>query len=156
MGHAAANYRDGDADGFDTISGYIGSDLACTVEVERLRSKAFGLVSSISFATCTRRPVADVRTAIRSYSSGPLADAAPGHRELLRRAPGRYESSGFRYEVRLEGPAKLRKVRTSTTIPSVSALHTRLGVSVREYRELEAGTLVAGAEPLDVQVRRCR
>ena len=39
MERAAAHYRDGDADGFDTISRYVGPDLACTVEVERLRSK---------------------------------------------------------------------------------------------------------------------
>jgi ketosteroid isomerase-like protein len=42
MERAAALYRDGDADGFDTISKYVGPDLACTVEVERLRSKVGG------------------------------------------------------------------------------------------------------------------
>jgi uncharacterized protein (TIGR02246 family) len=42
MERAAAPYRDGDADGFDTISKYVGPDLACTVEVERLRSKVGG------------------------------------------------------------------------------------------------------------------
>jgi ketosteroid isomerase-like protein len=42
MERAAAHYRDGDADGFDTISRYVGPDLACTVEVERLRSKVGG------------------------------------------------------------------------------------------------------------------
>jgi ketosteroid isomerase-like protein len=42
MQRAAALYRDGDADGFDTISKYVGPDLACTVEVERLRSKIGG------------------------------------------------------------------------------------------------------------------
>ena len=42
MERAAALYRDGDADGFDTIARYVGPDLACTVEVERLRSKVGG------------------------------------------------------------------------------------------------------------------
>jgi ketosteroid isomerase-like protein len=42
MERAAALYRDGDADGFDTISKHVGPDLACTVEVERLRSKVGG------------------------------------------------------------------------------------------------------------------
>jgi ketosteroid isomerase-like protein len=42
MARAAASYRDGDADGFDTISKYVGPDLACTVEEERLRSKVGG------------------------------------------------------------------------------------------------------------------
>ena len=42
MERAAAHYRDGDADGFDTIARYVGPDLACTVEVERLRSKVGG------------------------------------------------------------------------------------------------------------------
>lgn len=42
MERAAALYRDGDAEGFDTISKYVGPDLACIVEVERLRSKVGG------------------------------------------------------------------------------------------------------------------
>jgi ketosteroid isomerase-like protein len=42
MERAAALYRDGGADGFDTISKHVGPDLACTVEVERLRSKVGG------------------------------------------------------------------------------------------------------------------
>ena len=42
MKRAAANYRDGEASGFDTMSKYVTSDLAYTVEVERLKSKVGG------------------------------------------------------------------------------------------------------------------
>ena len=39
MARAAANYRDGDASDFDTLSKHVAGDLAYLVEVERLRSK---------------------------------------------------------------------------------------------------------------------
>lgn len=42
MKRAAANYRDGDATGFETISKYVTPDLAYIVEVERLKSKVGG------------------------------------------------------------------------------------------------------------------
>ena len=42
MRRAAANYRDGEAVGFDAISKYVTADLAYVVEVERLRSKVGG------------------------------------------------------------------------------------------------------------------
>jgi ketosteroid isomerase-like protein len=42
MARAAAHYRDGEAVGFDAISSYVGPELACIVEVERLRSKVGG------------------------------------------------------------------------------------------------------------------
>ena len=42
MARAAANYRDGDAVGFDRVSEHVGPELACIVEVERLRSKVGG------------------------------------------------------------------------------------------------------------------
>jgi ketosteroid isomerase-like protein len=42
MARAAANYRDGDASAFETVSKHVAGDLACLVEVERLRSKVGG------------------------------------------------------------------------------------------------------------------
>jgi ketosteroid isomerase-like protein len=39
MERAAANYREGEAIGFDRVSAYATADLAYTVEVERLRAK---------------------------------------------------------------------------------------------------------------------
>jgi ketosteroid isomerase-like protein len=42
MERAATHYRDGEASGFDSISKYVGPDLAYIVEVERLRSKVGG------------------------------------------------------------------------------------------------------------------
>lgn len=42
MARAAANYRDGDASDFDTLSKHVAGDLAYLVEVERLRSKVGG------------------------------------------------------------------------------------------------------------------
>jgi ketosteroid isomerase-like protein len=42
MKRAASNYRDGEASGFDAISKYVAPDLACIVEVERLKSKVGG------------------------------------------------------------------------------------------------------------------
>jgi len=42
MARAAANYRDGDASAFDTVSKHVAGDLAYLVEVERLRSKVGG------------------------------------------------------------------------------------------------------------------
>lgn len=42
MERAASNYRDGDATGFESISRHVSPDLACIVEVERLRSKVGG------------------------------------------------------------------------------------------------------------------
>lgn len=42
MERAAANYKDGDAVTFDSIGKHVTADLACIVEVERLRSKVGG------------------------------------------------------------------------------------------------------------------
>jgi ketosteroid isomerase-like protein len=42
MERAASHYREGEASGFDEISRYVTSDLACIVEVERLKSKVGG------------------------------------------------------------------------------------------------------------------
>jgi ketosteroid isomerase-like protein len=42
MARAAANYRDGEASAFDTVSKHVAGDLAYLVEVERLRSKVGG------------------------------------------------------------------------------------------------------------------
>ena len=42
MARAAANYRDGDASAFDTVSKHVAGDLAYLVEVDRLRSKVGG------------------------------------------------------------------------------------------------------------------
>jgi len=42
MARAAANYRDGDASDFDTLSKHVAGGLAYLVEVERLRSKVGG------------------------------------------------------------------------------------------------------------------
>ena len=42
MARAADNYRDGDANAFDTVSKHVAGDLAYLVEVERLRSKVGG------------------------------------------------------------------------------------------------------------------
>jgi ketosteroid isomerase-like protein len=42
MDRAAANYRDGEATGFERISEYATADLAYTIEIERLRSKVGG------------------------------------------------------------------------------------------------------------------
>ena len=42
MARAAANYRDGEATGFDTVAQGIASDLAYTVEVENFRTKVAG------------------------------------------------------------------------------------------------------------------
>jgi len=42
MARAADNYRDGEASAFDTVSKHVAGDLACLVEVERLRSKVGG------------------------------------------------------------------------------------------------------------------
>ena len=42
MERAASHYLDGDATGFDAIARYVSPDLACIVEVERLRSKVGG------------------------------------------------------------------------------------------------------------------
>jgi ketosteroid isomerase-like protein len=42
MQRAASHYRGGEASGFDEISRYVTADLACIVEVERLKSKVGG------------------------------------------------------------------------------------------------------------------
>jgi ketosteroid isomerase-like protein len=42
MQRAASHYREGEASGFDEISRYVTADLACIVEVERLKSKVGG------------------------------------------------------------------------------------------------------------------
>jgi ketosteroid isomerase-like protein len=42
MARAAANYRDGEATGFDAIAQSVASDLAYTVEVENFRTKVAG------------------------------------------------------------------------------------------------------------------
>ncbi len=50
MEHAAANYREGEAIGFDRVSAYATADLAYTVEVERLRAKVGGAAEHASLA----------------------------------------------------------------------------------------------------------
>lgn len=42
LDRAAEKYRDGEAVGFENVSTVIGSDLACTVEVERYRARVGG------------------------------------------------------------------------------------------------------------------
>jgi len=54
MARAAANYRDGEAMGFDTVVQNVGSDLAYTVEVENFRTKVAGGADLVPIALrCT-------------------------------------------------------------------------------------------------------
>jgi len=50
MDRAAANYRDGEALGFDRISEYGTETLACVMEIERYRVKVGGAATFTSFA----------------------------------------------------------------------------------------------------------
>jgi ketosteroid isomerase-like protein len=42
LDRAAANYRDGEVVGFENVSTVVGSDLACTVEIESYRARVGG------------------------------------------------------------------------------------------------------------------
>jgi ketosteroid isomerase-like protein len=55
MERAAALYREGEATGFDLVATYVAADLACFVEVERIRAKVGGRddVSDIALRVTT-------------------------------------------------------------------------------------------------------
>ena len=59
---AASHYRDGETIGFETVSHFVGSDVAYTVEIERFRTKVGGQAETSDLAlrvTCVYRREAD-------------------------------------------------------------------------------------------------
>ena len=79
MDRAAANYRDGEATGFERISEYATADLAYTIEIERLRSKVGGSGKLVPLAlrvtTIFRREEGAWRIILRH--ADPITSARP-------------------------------------------------------------------------------
>ena len=58
MERAASHYREGGTTGFETVSRFVGTDVACTVEIERFTPKVGGQSESSDLAlrvTCVYR-----------------------------------------------------------------------------------------------------
>jgi ketosteroid isomerase-like protein len=84
MERAASHYRDGDAVGFDLVSRHVSPNLACVVEVERLRSKVGGRdeVASVELRVTTVFRREDGRWKIVHRHADPITTARPGESVL--------------------------------------------------------------------------
>lgn len=81
MRKAAANYRDGGANGFESVARYVTPELAYLVKVERFRAKVGG---SDEFATGALRVTSILRPRGRRLEGRPPARGSHNHRPARR------------------------------------------------------------------------
>jgi ketosteroid isomerase-like protein len=84
MTRAAANYGDGEAEGFDRITTYADDGLVCIVEVERLRSKVGGRndVTSLALRVTTVFRSEDEGWRVVHRHADPITEARPAESVL--------------------------------------------------------------------------